>query len=143
MKRRKILRFLPLALLPANWSRGATSKPSSGIRVNGRAETASAGAARPKRDNTWLVGYMRDDPKEHENTWSVVGVYNDEQKAIEACSTQNYFVGPLRMNETNDEGDFDLLNEDESPWPGMWIPYNFGLIRGRKNKSRMRKTANS
>jgi hypothetical protein len=78
-----------------------------------------------ENSNTWVVGFIKDDPKKEENTWSVVGVYDSEEKAAKVCTTENHFVGPLVINETNDDGDFDFSDVDKSPWPGMWFPFNF------------------
>ena len=70
--------------------------------------------------NTWIVGLVRDDPKDGENTWMVIGVYDAEDRAIEVCTTDDHFVGPLVMNETNN--DITELDVKCSPWPGLWFP---------------------
>lgn len=74
-----------------------------------------------KNSNTWVVGLIKDNPTHEENTWSVVGVYNDEKLAVEVCETKDHFVGPLVMNEAYDQ-DFDINDITKSPWPGLWFP---------------------
>jgi len=46
-----------------------------------------------QRSDTWIVGLIKNDPKDGENTWSVVGVYDDEQKAAKVCDSPDHFVG--------------------------------------------------
>ena len=74
------------------------------------------------KSDTWIVGLINNNPKQNENTWSAVGVYDEEQKAIEVCDSPDHFVGLVVMNETNN--DVSEANGDISPWPGAWFPYS-------------------
>lgn len=46
--------------------------------------------------------------------WEVVGVYSTEEKAVEACLTGTYFIGPINMDEASPEA--------TTEWPGSYIP---------------------
>lgn len=51
---------------------------------------------------------------EHGIVWSVVGVYDSEDKALEACGDNiDYFIGPLEINRTMHE---------TCEWEGAYYP---------------------
>jgi len=49
--------------------------------------------------------------------WDCVGVFDTEEKAVEACIKDNHFVGPLILNEA--------IN-DHLPWEGCYYPSEKG-----------------
>ena len=63
----------------------------------------------------WVVGRDNEDPKEHaDHTWDLIGVCSSEEKAVEACTDDSYFVGPLALNK--------ILPKEMIPWPGVYRP---------------------
>lgn len=46
--------------------------------------------------------------------WHFQGIFDCEQKAVDACVTDQYFVGPCRMNET--------LPDEPTEWEGVYYP---------------------
>lgn len=46
--------------------------------------------------------------------WEVVGIYTTREKAIAACLTADYFVGPIELDFT--------AQEEAREWPGSFIP---------------------
>jgi len=42
----------------------------------------------------WLVGQVRDN-----GPWEVQGIFDSHEKAMAACKNNNYFIGPLKLNE--------------------------------------------
>lgn len=81
-------------------------------------------ATKLRKSDTWLVGIIRDDPEDGGHTWSVLGVYDDEDEAAAVCTTGDHFVGPLVMNENAENLDSGDLGKGyiKSPWPGLWFP---------------------
>ena len=61
--------------------------------------------------NIWLVGQW----KGTETPWEVQGVFDSEQKAIAACVDDQYFIGPLTLNE-------EMPQETMREWPGAYYP---------------------
>lgn len=58
----------------------------------------------------WLVGRGEANSRE----WALIGVFEDEQVAREACVTDWHFVGPIILNER--------LPEEPQDWPGSYYP---------------------
>lgn len=53
-----------------------------------------------KMTTLWIVGRIINDGPE----WEIVGVYDSEKMAICACKTGSYFVGPIQINQTIEDG---------------------------------------
>ncbi len=63
----------------------------------------------------WIVGFFRDpECNEVGGIWEIVGVYDSESKAVEACKDWRYFVGPMELNFT--------APVDKTEWPGSYYP---------------------
>ena len=62
-------------------------------------------------ETIWICGRM--DPA-LQCGWEVVGAYDSEQKAIDACKDATFFIGPQVMNQTNPEA--------PTSWPGCYYP---------------------
>ena len=58
----------------------------------------------------WLVGQLFDDKTD----WEVVGVFDTQDAAEAACVDENYFVGPLTLNEVS--------NKEHEEWVGAYKP---------------------
>ena len=60
----------------------------------------------------WICGkrLLVDD----ENGWELVGVFETEEKAVAACLTGMYFVGPAELNKA--------FPDERVPWPGAYYP---------------------
>ena len=54
--------------------------------------------------------------------WEIIGVFNTEQKAIEACVGLNDFVGPLKLNE--------IAPRQSVDWVGAYYPL-MGKMNGQ------------
>ena len=62
----------------------------------------------------WVVGRWRGGGYLN-SIWDINGVFDSEQKAVEACQDRpSYFVGPLVLNES--------LEHDTTEWKGMYYP---------------------
>jgi len=59
----------------------------------------------------WIVGRIVGPGP---NGWEFVGVFDEEQAAIEACPTPSHFLGPATLNER--------LPDETQPWPGSYYP---------------------
>jgi hypothetical protein len=46
--------------------------------------------------------------------WEFMGVFDDEELAMEACKDERYFVGPVELNET--------IPETQTEWPMAYYP---------------------
>ena len=46
--------------------------------------------------------------------WDVVGVFTSEARAVEACTSEDHFVGPMRLNM--------IWPEPSVEWYGLWYP---------------------
>ena len=60
----------------------------------------------------WVVGkipYRRSGEE-----WEFIGVYDSEEKAVEACLTYEYFAAPVRINPPQREGG---INWDSCQYP--------------------------
>ena len=67
----------------------------------------------------WAVGkYITE--CEHGFAWEMVGVFNNEKKAIDACIKESYFVGPLEI---------------DKPFPDMTVPWKGAYYPSEKGRS--------
>jgi len=57
----------------------------------------------------WMVGKIIDDPK-----WEIMGVFSTEEKACSICKDENYFIGPLNLDE--------VLPDETIEWRGAYYP---------------------
>jgi hypothetical protein len=57
----------------------------------------------------FIVGRKDPEPR----AWEFIGVFDDEQKAIAACITDDHCVCPAVLNENVETG---------TGWPGAWYP---------------------
>ena len=56
----------------------------------------------------WVVGQV------HPGSMDIQGVFNTERRAIDACKTENHFVGPMRMN-------FEY-SQETTEWADAYFP---------------------
>jgi len=64
-------------------------------------------------ENLWLVGrYI----SKHEDgpCWEWIGIFDSEQKAIDSCRDESYFIGPATLNE--------VLPNETVDWPRCYYP---------------------
>jgi hypothetical protein len=64
----------------------------------------------------WIV--FRLDPNLREDSgqdWHIQGIATSEELAINMCSDENYFIGPIPLDM--------LFPESRMEWPGMYRPY--------------------
>jgi hypothetical protein len=129
MKRRNLLKFLPLPFLPLTWGRATESeiekqsiplvstKPQSAPQNNCYA--VQSGLPKIGKTDTWIVGEVIDrsliDSGEPVS-WAFVGVFDSEEAAIRACTNEYQFVGPTVINKVHD----DVGNH--RCWAGCWYP---------------------
>lgn len=59
----------------------------------------------------WVAGMFRD---LKQPIWELVGVFDSEQMAIDACIDYRYFIGPAVLNEATP---FERME-----WPGCYYP---------------------
>ena len=66
--------------------------------------------------NIWVVGKWRGSGGVGlSNIWDINGVFDSEEKAIEACDNRpSYFIGPLTLNQS--------LPDETTEWPGLYYP---------------------
>jgi hypothetical protein len=57
----------------------------------------------------WIVGKVTEFP-----AWEFQGVFDTPEKALAACKTVAYFVGPCELNAT--------VPDRTEPWPGCEYP---------------------
>jgi hypothetical protein len=50
----------------------------------------------------WIAGKVNILPEtdEQEVPWELVGVYDDREKAVDACITDKHFIGSVKLNHT-------------------------------------------
>jgi hypothetical protein len=58
----------------------------------------------------WIAGKLIKSGK----NWEILGVFSTEQLAVDACSTDDHFVGPIKLDEK--------LSEDNIDWAGHYYP---------------------
>ena len=62
----------------------------------------------------WIVGKWRSGESQN-CVWDINGVFDSEEKAITACANRdNYFVGPLTLNESQ--------SDETTEWLGCYYP---------------------
>lgn len=66
---------------------------------------------------TWKEGK---EGGEMNDLWEVVGIFEDESRAKQACRGDNYFVGPIELNK-----DLEGENSETIEWPGAYYPTHF------------------
>lgn len=52
-----------------------------------------------------------------DTVWEFVGVFDNEDKALDSCINENFFIGPVNLNET--------LPDKTEEWPGIYYPLAF------------------
>lgn len=63
----------------------------------------------------WVVGkVLNTDHHMGCDIWEFAGVFDDEKKAVAACKTGNYFIGPIELN-------FEVP-EPSVDWPNAYYP---------------------
>lgn len=63
----------------------------------------------------YVVGRVHVDGMQGEPAaWQVLGVFDDHDRAVAACSTSDDFVGPIQLNRR--------LPDDVVPWPNAVYP---------------------
>lgn len=63
----------------------------------------------------WIVGKWFD-CESCKRSWASNGVFSTEQKAIDACITEDYFVAPLVLNERRGDEEIKI-------WEGCYYPH--------------------
>lgn len=58
----------------------------------------------------WVVGKN----KSNDGRWEFQGIFDTENKAIDACKTPNDFIGPCYLNEE--------IPQESTYWPGAYYP---------------------
>ena len=63
----------------------------------------------------WIVGdNLNRDDDDATSKWEILGVFDDEQLAVAACTADYHFVGPITLNER--------LPDEPRPWPSGYYP---------------------
>ena len=62
----------------------------------------------------WVVGQWYREAEDGRQVWEMAGVFSTEEKAVAACRTANYFVGPLPV-------DTEFPHETVE-WPDCYYP---------------------
>lgn len=77
----------------------------------------------------WVCGKVRKVYTEKLVVWDLQGVFDSETQAVNACKTDQHFVGPVLLNEE--------LPEEGVQWPGAYFP-NKGIettVKRAKDKT--------
>jgi len=61
----------------------------------------------------WVTGKVLN-PNEGSDKWEFVGVFDTAKKAEAACKDENYFIGPIELN--------DMLPDETVPWIDGYYP---------------------
>lgn len=48
------------------------------------------------------------------HSWEIMGIFDKEEDAVKLCKNNNYFVGPINLNE--------VLPEETIEWPDAYFP---------------------
>ena len=67
-----------------------------------------------KNNNTYWVCGEKHGHKKDLTIWTIVGVFDEKPKAINACTTKSHFIGPLKLNER--------LPDGVTTWPDCYYP---------------------
>jgi len=62
----------------------------------------------------WICGKYLGNAEKHA-TWMFEGIFDSEQKAIDACIEENHFIGSAILNESH-------ANKEDMVWPGCYYP---------------------
>jgi len=65
----------------------------------------------------WIVGRINDleEIEDHQlHTWDLIAVCSSEEKALMACTDENYYIGPIAMNQ--------ILPKEQVEWKGSYFP---------------------
>lgn len=62
----------------------------------------------------FIVGKFISERKEG-TAWEFQGVYEKETVAIEHCTNNNYFIGPVKLNTP--------IPEETTDWPDLYYPH--------------------
>ena len=85
------------------------STPSNEKGINAMGSETKTG------QQLWAVGEnLNHDDDESTTKWQILGVFDDEQLAVAACTTGEHFVGPMTLNE--------CLPDEPKPWAGGYYP---------------------
>ena len=58
----------------------------------------------------WLVG--KSIYKEHKSVdWAFIGIFDDRQRALDACITEDHFMGKVLLNEEDNRERFTFIDE--------------------------------
>ncbi len=66
----------------------------------------------PESKIVWLVGEHVYKPDRNAQ-WEIVGIFETEGQAVEACTNFNQFIGPIEMNKPE---------YDHVKWEGCYFP---------------------
>jgi len=67
-----------------------------------------------ERGKVWLVGKGTAVTKIEDGGIEIVGIFSSEEKAINACRDEMYWIGPLQMDE--------VAPEKSTAWTGAYYP---------------------
>lgn len=56
----------------------------------------------------WVVGEISNE------SWTIVGVTDSEEKAASECKNEDYFIGPVILGE--------MVHDNVEEWPGSYYP---------------------
>lgn len=62
----------------------------------------------------WIVGEVRETLGELRCVWDLVGVFDNEQLAVDACESPMHFVGRVDVNA--------IAPKEPTALPGAWYP---------------------
>ena len=73
-----------------------------------------------EKKTLWVVGQWMGDASSG-TVWDLQGVFSTEEKAAEACHDEDFFMGPVSMDEE--------LPTDITRWPGFCCPSRDAMRR--------------
>lgn len=50
-----------------------------------------------------------------DSIWDMLGVFDNKEAAMAACTQRHHFVGPIELNQR--------LPDERGVWPGCWYPH--------------------
>lgn len=66
----------------------------------------------------WVAG-RRYEVENKDRPWEIIGIFDDEKKAVAACTEWSDFVGSVPLN--------TMLPMETTDWPGLYYPISEGL----------------
>lgn len=73
-------------------------------------------------DVVWVCGLAKDDRPIC--AWELQGIFDSEEKALAACTQENHFIGPMKLNHR--------LKDIPEEWVGMRYPLSkYGIAKYR------------